>query len=1196
MGTPKPSIAVVVATHRRPALLEERALPSIVAQLRRPDLVVVVDDSGDDVIEVLTRRAVERLALSGIPCQWSRNVRSSGASGAWNTGIGVVHDHADNPAGWWVAILDDDDAWEADHLAASVVCIAQDDLDVVATPMLRHERTDDTGRCQHPPEALTAEHFLVGNPHIQGSNLLVRLSRLVEAGLFDEGLPSCTDRDLCLRLLDIPELRYGRTTEPTVHHYAEADRVRLSTAGSRAKAEGLLGFWRKYRGRMDAAQRRSFLERADHLFAWRPVNAEEPEVHLVIGIVADSGRPQRVQPLLSDLLRLSHEDGIAGLDVILVENGPVDGTGLGPLTHAMRREGLRLYLVDVTAQGHDALAGRFGDPFQRQNRRLPIATTRSMLQAYTYALARRRPGCVVWLLDDDKRLDALNRAADGVPVGQWLASTLLRFRERGVDVVIGADHDAPPLPAGAVLRVQLVDLLHNLRWFAGLVPTQPFPDRSSENADLASRSREPYHDLSAAGAEHIETPCWWEPETVEETVASAFTRLAVAIGGLLRGEQVFRPIRGTPNANVITAAEPSWHRGGNTFVLSVEALADAPNLAPGGASDAWRRSDMGWALAQLREFGRHVVQAPIPVTHDRSDLSPEVLSPRVLRDDCLGHAAAHALNEALMHGGASLDQLDRESALAVFRVRLERRLRDLSFGLTRSRVLLGAVERELASGCWWTDTAAAEQLRAVVLRLGPPVVALEEAVDVDVERSLSEMGTFLEQIPRTLHAWRQALGDGSALRERLDSQRILLAEWQVRRLLRPDGRLRLLGTGSEAVVLTDDDRVYKLFDSWKVRNSANQRRFLRTLVGKWTATAGLYPIDRIVDDGAHAVLVYPYEASRPYQGGEGPGLVSLLRECREHGVVFDNMHPKNLIVTDQGVRLVDYGSDVRPFSESGFEAMCRRAFVCWRWWERDDLGALLRAALGDPELPDIDGWRLLRDAALAGPPEPELYDRLVSLVEASGAAEVLDYGCGKGRVARRLASTGAVVVGYDPDVALAARWRRDGPGPTLGGRELLARLIETGMRFAASVCSLVLCTIADEAVYADVLEDLARLTAPGGSLVLAVCDPAYTTGGPTPHRRRVLPPDAKPDEVFAWESVLSTGRRRTDVHRPLTRLRSDLERAGFTLERMEQIPTVDTEHMEPASEFLVLVLRNTRRVQPGERGGIGAIQEVDGHA
>lgn len=57
------------------------------------------------------------------------------------------------------------------------------------------------GRCQSlfSDAQLHAGPFLVGNPHVQGSNLFLRLGSLLEAGSFDEALQSCTDRDLCIR-------------------------------------------------------------------------------------------------------------------------------------------------------------------------------------------------------------------------------------------------------------------------------------------------------------------------------------------------------------------------------------------------------------------------------------------------------------------------------------------------------------------------------------------------------------------------------------------------------------------------------------------------------------------------------------------------------------------------------------------------------------------------------------------------------------------------------------------------------------------------------------------------------------------------------------------------------------------------------------------------------------------------------------
>src|SRR5438477_8694013 len=69
-----------------------------------------------------------------------------------------------------------------------------------------------------PPKSVSIA-ALVGNPHIQGSNLFVRLNALLEAGAFDESLASTTDRDLCIRLAD---LGWAPLASPTVRHHAEA--------------------------------------------------------------------------------------------------------------------------------------------------------------------------------------------------------------------------------------------------------------------------------------------------------------------------------------------------------------------------------------------------------------------------------------------------------------------------------------------------------------------------------------------------------------------------------------------------------------------------------------------------------------------------------------------------------------------------------------------------------------------------------------------------------------------------------------------------------------------------------------------------------------------------------------------------------------------------------------------------------------
>ncbi|MEM4218320.1 MAG: hypothetical protein QXZ09_09895, partial [Candidatus Methanomethylicaceae archaeon] len=117
-----------------------------------------------------------------------------------------------------------------------------------------------------PPYHLIADDFLVGNPGVQASNLFIRLSTILEAGCFDESLQSCTDRDLCIRLSQLPDLKYGIVKRPTVLHYADSSRPRLSNPMSPERKAGLDAFYLKYRHMMSEDQHQRFLERAYRYF------------------------------------------------------------------------------------------------------------------------------------------------------------------------------------------------------------------------------------------------------------------------------------------------------------------------------------------------------------------------------------------------------------------------------------------------------------------------------------------------------------------------------------------------------------------------------------------------------------------------------------------------------------------------------------------------------------------------------------------------------------------------------------------------------------------------------------------------------------------------------------------------------------------------------------------------------------------
>ena len=265
------SIAAVIATYNRTELLASRALPSVASQTRPPDRVIVVDDSDGDVRHA-NARIVDGFKTGSLETRYIENCRTPGASGAWNTAL--VYLQATAPA-TFVAILDDDDAWDPSYLERCESAVLDRDLDMVAASLIYRASGDSSGELLDSPSELDSDELLVRSTHIQGSNLFVRLRKLLEAGGFDETLVSTTDRDVCIRLADLGTVRYGALAEHLVHHYADNDRPRLSTPGGDKKRSGLRYFYRKYRSRMSPSQREAFIQRSVKLFDCDPTT-EDP--------------------------------------------------------------------------------------------------------------------------------------------------------------------------------------------------------------------------------------------------------------------------------------------------------------------------------------------------------------------------------------------------------------------------------------------------------------------------------------------------------------------------------------------------------------------------------------------------------------------------------------------------------------------------------------------------------------------------------------------------------------------------------------------------------------------------------------------------------------------------------------------------------------------------------------------------------
>ncbi|WP_162889457.1 glycosyltransferase family 2 protein [Vibrio ezurae] len=636
-------LAVIVATKNRCDLLIGRALKALQRQTRKPNYLIICDDS-DLQYRNKNRKATNQFSLLDCKIFYLENNRTKGASGAWNSAVNALLAEESNPFEVALAFLDDDDTWSPTYLECCTNAMETQCLDMVACGINRIYGKFIASIQSPAPEKLSRSAFLVGNPGIQGSNLFLRLNTFLEAGGFDESLNSSTDRDLCIRLAEMNTIRYQAIPKYLVNHYAETDRVRLSTPGNSAKSSGLTAFWQKYHSRMSAEQKIAFTQRASDLFDWKSPSADDCD-------------------LLAEISNKAF--------VLVFRNG----------INSEQLEKLKVFFTHF-----------------------------------------------------------------------------LNFDLVGLDVV------------------------------------------------FLSKAAEP-------AQHHIST-------TLRELGIGCFP---VESAELLRIYSIL-----------------------------------ISELRPGSKE---------WELEAL--------------------LEPD-----------------------LRHFNSSEDYLIKSGALE---------LSDLT------------VPEHLATS--------------------------------DINQHIHEL-------------------------------RVTSAEHRVAQYFKPKS-LTILGYGSEAIVFTDGQTVFKCIDYWKTRTPKALFKFLCDSGPTWKNTSALYPLISVVRDSSWVLITYPYEISKPYNGGAEELLIQLINDCTQAEIVCNNIHPKNLIQKGKEVKLIDYGSDIRPWSELGFEHMARRTYLtCW-CANKPDLKTLMRKSLTDESMPELDGYPVFRakldypvhtqvrcESALLSAPEAEPFELIIGVITA----------------------------------------------------------------------------------------------------------------------------------------------------------------------------------------------------------------------
>ncbi|MGH7412623.1 MAG: glycosyltransferase family 2 protein [Candidatus Rokuibacteriota bacterium] len=198
------AVSVIMPTYKRgPAILD--SVRSVLSQTWRDLELVVVNDGGDDAAGEVVK------SLNDPRVRYLRLDRNRGEGFARNTALQAAK-------GRWIAFLDDDDVYLADHIATLVEALADGGYRVGYTNTNAvHGRRDGMTFVREREAFLWNEAFdrdrLLRKIFITPCSIMVDRAVLASSGLFVAGLPMSADWELWLRCaLDHPFRHIDRVT------------------------------------------------------------------------------------------------------------------------------------------------------------------------------------------------------------------------------------------------------------------------------------------------------------------------------------------------------------------------------------------------------------------------------------------------------------------------------------------------------------------------------------------------------------------------------------------------------------------------------------------------------------------------------------------------------------------------------------------------------------------------------------------------------------------------------------------------------------------------------------------------------------------------------------------------------------------------------------------------------------------------
>lgn len=471
-----------------------------------------------------------------------------------------------------------------------------------------------------------------------------------------------------------------------------------------------------------------------------PSREEVPDIFVSLAACGRASAVNRLVRTLSDEVRASRYPGRVG--VLIVENSECGGAAVPEVSAA---PGVAVHRVPLSSVrdhldrcAHAGILPALGP--------LPAsigAAREAQLAAIRAHLAEPIPGLphpalhptAFWLVDDDVAFEQLDESG-AVSRRTHLLFRVARFWAASPQhaVVLGSFTGDPPVPALDALGGQLDDLAANVMRMIELGP-----DASWQPPPTPPPTFDAYYDLTEA-APPRDGDVWPYAPRERGRVRDVALALLADVPRLVHGHELTRPLIWDGSD---VAPAPSVRRGGNALFLDLDALFRWPTPVLGcGDGVVTRRADTLWAaLAQADDPGA-VVEATLPLLHDRShqgrsdaggELSPAVASAAQVRGVALARALA---------GGREV-----ASELAAREVRVGEHRAALRPKLARLTTLVA----DLAQ---WSDAAICVAIPGaldILLELDQLIVRA-----APVRGDPRELEAFLARLPEAVRAWRAA--------------------------------------------------------------------------------------------------------------------------------------------------------------------------------------------------------------------------------------------------------------------------------------------------------------------------------------------------------------------------------------------------------------------------------------------------------